>query len=247
MRTLNYLFTATAITLVAMLSSCDKEVYIDVPVTSNPESSSVATGPNTLNGHEYVDLGLSVKWATCNVDAMYPEDFGGYYAWGDNKPYSHVAHFLDSLGFKKEFFLTNNKGYIDHLSDRLRLDAVGRGLILKGVDIATYKWGEGWRLPTKNEFVELYDNCIWQEVVIDDVICYKITSKIPGYTDRYIIIPHAGYNFVDTEADMYEDAVYWTGTLRSEYWIHLFVFNSKGYKDCFSGAAVGYPVRPVCK
>ena len=47
--------------------------------------------------------------------------------------------------------------------------------------------------------------------------------------------------------DIYEDAVYWTGTLRSEYWIHLFVFNSNEYTDCFSGAAVGYPVRPVCK
>ena len=236
-----------AITLVATLASCDKEAYIDVPMASNPESSSVATDPNTLNGHEYVDLGLSVKWATCNVDAQHPEDFGGYYAWGDDKPYSHVAHFLDSLGFKKEFFLTNNKGYIDHLSDRLRLDAVGRGLILKGIDIATYKWGEGWRLPTKNEFVELYDNCIWQDVIVDDIVCYKVTSKIPGYTDCYIIIPHTGYNFVDTEADIYEDAVYWTGTLRSDYWIHLFVFNSKEYTDCFSGAAVGYPVRPVCK
>lgn len=244
MRTFNH-FITVAITLVAMLSSCDKEVYIDVPVTSNPESSSVATGPNTLNGHEYVDLGLSVKWATCNVDALHPEDFGGYYAWGDDKPYSHVAHILDSLGMKKEFFMADKR--TDHLMDRLRLDAMGRGLIRKGVDIATYKWGEGWRLPTKLEFDELYDNCVWQEVVIDDVVCYKVTSKISGYTDRYIIIPHSGYNFIDTEADLCEDVVYWTSTLRSEDWILPFVFNLKQRTDCISGAAVGYPVRPVCK
>ena len=244
MRTCNY-FITVAITLVAMLTSCDYEVYIDVPSASNPENSSVATGPNTLNGHEYVDLGLSVKWATCNVDALFPEDFGGYYAWGDDKPYSHVAHFLDSLGFKKEFFLANKRA--DHFREIFRFEDVGRSLIRKGVDIATHKWGTGWRLPSKNEFVELYDNCIWQEILVDDAVCYKVTSKIPGYTDRYIIIPHTGYNFVDTEADIYEDAVYWTGTLRSEYWIHLFVFNSNEYTDCFSGAAVGYPVRPVCK
>lgn len=247
MRTFNHLFTATAITLIAMTASCNKEAYIDVPTESKIESPTVATSPNSLNGHEYVDLGLSVKWATCNVDAQHPEDYGGYYAWGDDKPYSHVAHFLDSLGLKKEFFLTSNAGYIDHFMDRWKIDAVGRNLIRKGVDIATHKWGEGWRLPTKNECVELYNNCIWQEVIIDEVVCYKVTSKISGYTDRYIIIPHAGYNFVNTEADIYEDAVYWTGTLRSEDWIHLFVFNSKEYTDCFSGAAVGYPVRPVCK
>ena len=244
MRTLKHFLTASAITLIATLASCDKEAYIDIPTASKLESP---TNPNSLNGHEYVDLGLSVKWATCNVDALHPEDFGGYYAWGDDKPYSHVAHFLDSLGFKKEFFLTSNAGYIDHLRDRMRIDKIGRGLIHKGVDIATHKWGEGWRLPSKNEFVELHDNCTWQEIIVDDAVCYKVTSKIPGYTDRYIILPHTGYNFVDTEQDLYEDAVYWTGTLRSEYLIHLFVFNSKEYSDCFSGAAVGYPVRPVCK
>ena len=244
MKTIKLSLTA-AITLIAMLASCDKEVYLDVPSASKLETPVIATGPNTLNGHEYVDLGLSVKWATCNVDALHPEDFGGYYAWGDDKPYSHVAHFLDSLGLKEEFYLATKRA--DHFREIFRLEDIGRSLIRKGVDIATHKWGVGWRLPTMNECVELHDNCTWQEVIIDDVVCYKITSKFPGYTDRYIILPHTGYNFVDTEQDFYEDAVYWTGTLRSEYWIQLFVFNSNEYSDCFSGAAVGYPVRPVCK
>ena len=72
MRTLNHLFTVSAITMIAMLSSCDKEACIDIPTASKLESP---TNPNTLNGHEYVDLGLSVKWATSNVDALHPEDF----------------------------------------------------------------------------------------------------------------------------------------------------------------------------
>ena len=40
---------------------------------------------NTINGHEYVDLGLSVKWAMCNVGASSPEEYGDYYAWGETK------------------------------------------------------------------------------------------------------------------------------------------------------------------
>ena len=107
MKTIKLSLTA-AITLIAMLASCDKEANIDFPAATKLESQAVVTNPNSLNGHEYVDLGLSVKWATCNVDAQLPEDYGGYYAWGDDKPYSHVAHFLDSLGLKKEYYLTTN-------------------------------------------------------------------------------------------------------------------------------------------
>lgn len=248
MRIFNHFILATSIILIAMLTSCDSDSHIiDLPAASKLESPTVVINPNSLNGHEYVDLGLSVKWATCNIDAQQPEDFGGYYAWGDDKPYSHVAHFLDSLGLKKEYFLTTNKDYIDHFEDRLKLDAVGRSLIHKGVDIANHKWGEGWRMPSKSEFVELLDNCIWQQFNIDDAVCYKVTSKIPGYTDRYIILPNAGYRFVDNETEFAEDMGYWTGTIHHYDMINLFVYNMKERYNCFSGAAVGYPVRPVCK
>ena len=63
--------TAIAIMVIAMLSSCDKDSYIEIPLVANSEPSEViALNANILNGHEYVDLGLSVKWATCNVDAQ---------------------------------------------------------------------------------------------------------------------------------------------------------------------------------
>lgn len=243
MRTLRLSTTVTAITVIALLSSCDNKLEIPEPT----QPAEVLEIPITLNGHEYVDLGLSVKWATCNIDAQLPEDFGGYYAWGDDKPYSHVAHFLDSLGLKKEYFLTTNKDYIDHFEDRLKLDAVGRSLIRKGVDIANHKWGEGWRMPSKLEFDELLDNCIWQQFCTDDTVYYKVTSKIPGYTDRYIILPNAGYRFVDNETEFVDEMGYWTGTIHHYDMINLFVYNMKERYNCFSGAAVGYPVRPVCK
>lgn len=244
MKTINYYLTATAITLIAMLTSCDNESYIDLSTTTKFESPTVVINLNTLNGHEFVDLGLSVKWATCNVDAVNAEEFGEYYAWGDDKPYSHVAHILDSIGLRKEDVVPYNS---DSFMERLKVDALGRGLIRKGVDIASYKWGEGWRLPSKEEFDELYDNCIWQEVIVDDAVCYKVTSKIPGYTDRHIILPNAGFHYIDNETEFLDEMVYWTGTIHHYDMVNLFVYNMKERYNCFSGAAVGYPVRPVCK
>ena len=245
MRIFNHFILATSIILIAMLTSCDSDSHIDLPAASKLESPTVINNPNSLNGHEYVDLGLSVKWATCNVDAQLPEDFGGYYAWGDDKPYSHIAHILDSIGVHKENIIPGNESF-DFL-EKVRIDIIGIGLINKGVDIATYKWGQGWRMPSKSEFDELLDNCIWQEISINGAVCYKVTSKIPGYTDRYIILPNAGYRFVDNETEFVDEMGYWTGTIHHYDMINLFVYNMKERYNCFSGAAVGYPVRPVCK
>jgi len=246
MRTTNLYFTAIIITVIAMLSSCNNESYIELPQIEVSEQPEVADlNANILNGHEYVDLGLSVKWATCNVDAQYPEDFGGYYAWGDNQPYSHIAHVLDSIGINREDVIPTSASFNSLVM--FRVDAVGRALIKKGIDIAQYKWGEGWRLPSKSEFDELLDNCIWQEVNVDDAVYFKVTSKIPGYTDRYIILPNTGLRFVDNETEFTEDMVYWTGTIHHDDKINLFVYNTKERYNYMSGAAVGYPVRPVCK
>jgi hypothetical protein len=90
-------------------------------------------------GHEYVDLGLSVKWATCNIGANSPEDYGEYYAWGET---STKSSYLDDN-------CTTWNQKIDDIKGTNR-------------DVAHVKWGGDWRMPTKEEFDELCEKCNWE-------------------------------------------------------------------------------------
>ena len=101
-------------------------------------TNSVFGQSGTLNGHEYVDLGLpsGTKWATCNVGASNPREYGDYFAWGETKPRSSYSE--DNYMF---------------FSDPAVLPA--------SADAATANWGSGWRMPTKAEFEELKDKCTW--------------------------------------------------------------------------------------
>jgi len=101
--------------------------------------SNIAFGQSgTLNGHEWVDLGLpsGTKWATCNVGATSPKEFGNYFAWGETKPKS---------SYSEDNYMYNSNPNVLPESD----------------DAATVNWGKGWRMPTGEEFQELIDKCTW--------------------------------------------------------------------------------------
>ena len=86
---------------------------------------------------EAVDLGLSVKWASCNFAAGAPEDFGGYYAWGEMKEKDNCA--MDT------YLYFSNGEWVN----------IGSSISGTEYDIAHVKWGNGWRMPTQKEFEEL--------------------------------------------------------------------------------------------
>ena len=134
MRTINYYFAVTAITLIALLSSCDNK--LEVPEPTQP--AEVLETPITLNGHEYVDLGLSVKWATCNIDALTPVEYGGYYAWGDDATYAHIAEiFAKNDVFKKDIHPISESGFNEDLARYHRvMFTLECRLELKNADIA---------------------------------------------------------------------------------------------------------------
>ncbi len=92
----------------------------------------------TLNGHEYVDLGLpsGTKWATCNVGATSPKEYGDYFAWGETKPKST---------YTEETYM--------YFSNPEALPST--------VDAATANWGSAWRMPTEVEWEELWSKCKW--------------------------------------------------------------------------------------
>ena len=141
--------------------------------------------------HGYVDLGLSVKWATCNVGADKPGDFGDYYAWGELEPkesYTWENYRLGvggELPFERKLSKYNtdrNRGVVDN---KTTLDLVD--------DVANVRWGGSWRMPTLEEWTELRQNCTWTVDSINGVKGLRATSNKPGKTDRSIFLPEAYY------------------------------------------------------
>lgn len=94
------------------------------------------SGRGYENGHEWIDLGLSVKWATCNVGASTPEAYGNYYAWGETAPKSN--------------YMGSTYTYLNTPS-----------VLPLNRDAAFVNWGGNWRMPTSDEIQELKEKCKW--------------------------------------------------------------------------------------
>lgn len=138
---------------------------------------------NTINGHEYVDLGLGVKWATCNVGANKPEEYGDYFAWGEIKP-------------KTEYTQENNKIDVTHI------------IHIKGkpeYDPAQANWGGNWRLPSRHDMYNLKYNCKWTWETNNGTNGYRVT----GPNGNSIFLPAAGYKNKSTHYDIETNGFYW--------------------------------------
>ena len=93
----------------------------------------------THNGHDYVDLGLSVKWATCNVGSKKPDEFGGYYAWGETE--------------EKNYYGDETYKYYEYYENEYVF--IGYDIAGTQYDAANVKWGGNWRMPTREQMQEL--------------------------------------------------------------------------------------------
>ena len=133
-----------------------------------------------------VDLGLSVKWACCNVGATSPEEYGDHFAWGETSPNSTYTY-------------KNCKTYGKNIGDISGNPAY---------DAATANWGDDWRMPTYDECQELVDKCPWQWTTQNGVKGCKVTSKKNGNS---IFLPATGLRAGEL---LYEasDGEYWTDT-----------------------------------
>ena len=179
---------------------------------------------------EAVDLGLSVLWATCNVGASAPEDYGDYFAWGETKPKGY--YFWDTYKFGD---LANFTKYnsVDGLT-RLALED----------DAAAVNWGGYWRMPTVAEMEELFDNCSWTWTTKNGINGYQII----GRNGKSIFLPAAGFSDWDDFYDEGEFAGYWMselGSYVSDGTYLAFTKNTK-YKNKSFFRYRGYSIRPVC-
>ena len=177
---------------------------------------------NVHEGHEWVDLGLSVKWATCNVGATNPEEYGDYFAWGET--------------WTKSEYVTDNctsygKSWGDIGGDSNR-------------DAATANWGGSWRMPTKAEFQELIDNCDWTWTTQNGKNGYKVTSKKNGQS---IFLPAAGYRYGDNLYYDGEYGSYWSSAPGESFTDFAFyLFFDEGYRSVgWESRDFGHSIRPV--
>ena len=196
--------------------------------------------------HEYVDLGLSVKWATCNVGGKTPDDPGGLYAWGETEE-------------KNRFSWSNYrwcKGDEYELTKYCTVDSYGyngfadnKTVLAPEDDVAHKKWGGRWRMPTVDEFMELCMNCTWTWTTCNNVQGYRITSRIPGYEDSSIFLPTCDDYSALLPFNEGFHGEYMSSTLSPNYPSSCYIlrFTSEqvdwnGYRRQFSRS-----VRPVCQ
>ena len=201
------------------------------------------------NGHEYVDLGLSVKWATCNIGATSPEKYGDYFAWGETTPkkdYSWNTYKYAKGNYDKltKYCNVRNSGYNGYTDNKTILDSTD--------DAAHINWGGKWRLPSFEEIKELENMCTWKWITQGGVNGYKVT----GPSGNSIFLPAAGFRL---GKKLYNDGNIghcWSNTLYSDLDDIWGISSDSGWYIGFGSIKYGcnnitrhngFTIRPVCK
>ena len=222
--------------------------------------------------HEYVDLGLSVKWATCNVGASKPEEYGDYFAWGATEPlyqpgYAQSSSPVWKSGKTGGYNLLNAPyqtanttsyssirwtKYLGSTTSSFKDPSATNSDALKTVldpedDAAHVNWGGSWRMPTYEELNELCTNCTWTWTTINGINGYKVQSKKSGYSDRWIFLPAAGCRYSTDLNYVGSYGGYWSCSLYTDNPVDAYDlgFYSGNYgTDDYR--YFGQSVRPVC-
>ena len=190
---------------------------------------------------EYVDLGLSVKWAKWNLGATAPEESGDFFAWGETSPKSEYES--DNYRFSEK-----GKGLVKYNSKDNYGSVVDSLKQLELCDDAAHHiLGGDWRMPTGKEVKELEDNCSISRTKINGIKGYKVKSKKKGYSDKWIFFPDAGYKYGKELTVLNQYSFYWTSSLytrRPDCGLKFFM--DLIYEDKFERYK-GLPIRPVTK
>lgn len=213
------------------------------PVYGNSDSGYSLASDGTTSNHAYVDLGLSVKWATKNIGASSIEDYGNYYAWAETST-------------KSQYWPATSISYQVSSITQISGDSI--------YDAATANWGGTWRIPTKDEVEELVEECEWEW----DTYGSHYGVYLTGPSGKSIFLPAAGTvttagsgstnNPITTSNYTQEESgSYWTsegdynttsilgsGTGEYKYSYSLF-FSDKACKLTSDSRAEGLPIRPV--
>ncbi|MCQ2226427.1 MAG: hypothetical protein MJZ01_00785 [Bacteroidales bacterium] len=186
-----------------------------------------AWAQNLVNGHEYVDLGLSVKWATMNVGANAPQEYGSYIAWGETETATKSSYDWSTYKFQADF-IGDNKTSLDPEDDAAHVN-----------------WGGDWIMPSPDDFDELKQNCTCTWTKQNDVNGYKIT----GSNGKSIFLPAAGFRVGGGLYVVSIVGLYWSSLLDDSDAGYVLDFNGDGtFETLYTrhNRSEGMPVRPVC-
>lgn len=174
-------------------ANTDTERSATITISSKDGLTSTSTKLQQIG--MYIDLGLSVKWATCNLGADLPEEYGDYYAWGETST-------------KKRYTHENYKYYCGKSDSYSKYNITDGLTTLKPEDdAATMHLGELWRMPTNTEATELRLMCNWYWTSINGITGYRLT----GPNGNSIFMPCSGQ--YSTALDLNDFAKYWTSSL----------------------------------
>ncbi|MBQ2300161.1 MAG: Ig-like domain-containing protein, partial [Bacteroidaceae bacterium] len=209
------------------------------PATITPPDGNVTENKDT---HEYVDLGLpsGTLWATCNVGASKPEEYGDHFAWGETEPkndysWSTYKYCKGTYNTMTKYCTSSSYGTIDNKTELEPSD-----------DAATANWGSGWQMPSSEQRKELhnssYTTTTW--TTMNGVKGRKITSKSNGNS---IFLPASGYRYDASLSGAGSYGNYWSrslGTSSSANAYSLY-FDSSRISTYYDDRYYGRSVRPV--
>ena len=242
-----------AITMVLLpLSGCKTEVDTSAPQQEQTGDSDSTCSHTAVIERGYctacnelldsVDLGLDVKWATMNVGATKPEEYGDYFSWGETEP-------------KEEYLWTLYKYYDDDgkltkycVPSRMYVTNYGKNdgkTVLEPIDdAATANWGEAWRMPTKEEMTKLIEVGDWTWTTLNGVFGYEVK----GSNNNSIFLPAAGYYNGPSLSWKGSRAHYWTSSLNTEApSAYSLMVSELIYEQSSQAREHGFSVRPVCE
>ena len=246
----------------------------DEPVATEPQAGDNVVGTTTINGTtytkavvgtvaDYVDLGIkdsngkAVLWATHNLGASKPEEYGAYIAWGENgtaeEGYSSGVKTAGYSWSKLHYCTgTNYKGPFDKYVASSTYGTVDDIYTLESEDdAATVNWGSSWRTPSYTEWIALTNTSNFTWTYDSTNRGFNVTSKISGYEGNSIFLPEAGSREDSTLGNAGTYACYWSSTLYSSKSCYAYgckfydSSSSLRYYNNESYRYNGFSIRPV--
>ena len=216
--------------LTARIYRCDGEIIDEAVFIAEMEPSSC----NNANHPHAVDLGLSVKWACCNVGATTPEGYGDYFAWGETSP-------------KSSYTAENYQHWVGYYDDRgnwqFEYATLNGDISGTQYDAATANWGGDWRMPTLTELRELRNNCKWNWKTSKGVNGMEVT----GPNGNSIFLPAAGFRLGSLYYNVGSYGRYWSSEdiVDNDRFACYFDFPGEDYSYYWYYRYYGRSVRPV--
>lgn len=190
------------------------------------------------NHPHMIDMGLSVKWSCCNVDASKPEENGGYYAWGETEEKSEYT------GSNYKYYNKDRQSSFDPT-----LIYIGDNISGTDYDVAHVKWGGSWCMPSNEDAEELLTNCSQQYYTINGQKGILLKSKI---NEAKVFFPEAGWRETTQYVNGYN---YWLSTAiydnlqpgHTPYYLSGYYSYLKISLSGAPGRHGGFSVRPISR